>query len=92
MVGVFFAEPVKDTLWFHVLGVGFIGWLATIVFGAIFLFKWTKQKWENRNVKYDEDGYRIWTKPEVKQPSIITEFVKAKYNKYCPKIDWDYKK
>lgn len=28
-------------------------------------------------------------KIKVKQPSIITEFVKAKYNKYCPKIDWE---
>ena len=25
---------------------------------------------------------------EEKQPSIIIEFVKAKYHKYCPKIDW----
>jgi hypothetical protein len=25
-------------------------------------------------------------KPE--QSNIITEFIKAKYNKYCPKIDW----
>jgi len=23
-----------------------------------------------------------------KEPSIISEFIKAKYNKYCPKIDW----
>lgn len=28
-------------------------------------------------------------KTKVKQPNIITEFVKAKYNKYCPKIDWE---
>lgn len=31
-------------------------------------------------------GERKRTK--IKQPSIITEFVKAKYNRYCPKIDW----
>lgn len=91
-IGAFFAEPVKNSVWFHMLVAGFIGWGVSIIFGAVGLFKWTKEKWENRNVKYDEDGYRIWTKPEVKQPSIITEFVKAKYNKYCPKIDWDYKK
>lgn len=24
-----------------------------------------------------------------KKPSIIKEFVKAKYNRYCPKIDWE---
>jgi len=26
---------------------------------------------------------------KVKQPSILSEFIKAKYNKYCPKIDWE---
>lgn len=86
--GLFFAAPVKDTLWFHALGAGFMGWAATIIIGTIQLFKWSKEKWENRHVKYDENGYRIWTKPQPKQPSIIVEFVKAKYNKYCPKIDW----
>lgn len=24
-----------------------------------------------------------------KEPSLIKEFIKAKYNKYCPKIDWE---
>lgn len=24
-----------------------------------------------------------------KQPSIVAEFIKAKYNRYCPKIDWE---
>jgi hypothetical protein len=91
-VGVFFAVPVKDTLWLYMIEFGAIGWLAAIIFGSIALFKWIKEKWENRHVKYDENGYRIWTKPEAKQPSIITEFIKAKYNKYCPKIDWDYNK
>jgi apolipoprotein N-acyltransferase len=91
-VGLFFAVPVKDTLWLYMIEFGAIGWLAAIIFGSIALFKWIKEKWENRHVKYDENGYRIWTKPEAKQPSIITEFIKAKYNKYCPKIDWDYNK
>lgn len=26
--------------------------------------------------------------PYEEKPSIIIEFIKAKYNKYCPKIDW----
>ena len=26
---------------------------------------------------------------KVKQPNILSEFIKAKYNKYCPKIDWE---
>ena len=74
----------------HMLTAGFIGWGVTIVLGAAALTKWAKEKWENRHVRYDKDGYRIWTPVEPKQPSIIVEFVKAKYNKYCPKIDWKY--
>lgn len=26
---------------------------------------------------------------QEKKPSILIEFVKAKYNRYCPKIDWE---
>lgn len=29
------------------------------------------------------------SKEHEEQPSIILEFVKAKYHKYCPKIDWN---
>jgi glucan phosphoethanolaminetransferase (alkaline phosphatase superfamily) len=87
-IGVFFAEPVKDSVWMYILSIGLLGWVAAIIFGGIALFKWSKEKWENRHIKYDSDGYRIWDEPIEKQPSIITEFVKAKYNKYCPKIDW----
>jgi hypothetical protein len=91
-IGTFFAVPVKDSVWLHMLVAGALGWVAAIIFGAVGLFKWSKEKLENRHVKYDEDGFRIWDKPREKQPSIITEFVKAKYNKYCPKIDWNHNK
>lgn len=89
-VGLFWVTPIKDSAFLHMLTAGGIGWLISIVIGAIELFKWAKEKWENRHVRYDKDGYRIWTPVEPKQPSIIVEFVKAKYNKYCPKIDWKY--
>ena len=91
-IGAFFAEPVKDSVWFHMLLTGALGWLVAIIFGGIELYKVLKEKWENRGIKYDEDGYRIWDEPREKQPSIIAEFVKAKYNKYCPKIDWNHNK
>ena len=86
--GLIFDEPVNNSLWFHMLAAGFIGWGVTIIFSVAGLFKWTKEKLENRHIKYDEDGYRIWDPVKEKQPSIIKEFVKAKYHKYCPKIDW----
>lgn len=87
-IGLFFVTPTKDGIFMNILGIGAIGWLVAIIFGGIELFKWAKEKWENRHVRYTELGYRIWDEPKEKQPSIITEFVKAKYNKYCPKINW----
>lgn len=88
LFGLFFAEPVKDSLWYFMLAPGFMGLVASIVIGLIALFKWAREKWENRHIKYDTNGRRIWERVKEKEPSIIVEFVKAKYNKYCPKIDW----
>jgi len=35
---------------------------------------------------YDSQGKKIYHKP--KNPNIVAEFIKSKYKKYCPKIDW----
>lgn len=88
LFGLFFFDPVKDTVWSHMLAIGVIGWAFAIAIGGIEFFKWAREKWENRNIKYDENGYRIWEPVKEKESSIIVEFVKAKYSKYCPKIDW----
>ena len=87
-IGLFWVTPIEDSLFMHMLVGGGIGWVFSIIIGAIQLFKWSKEKWENRNVKYDEDGWRIWEPVKEKEPTIIKEFIKAKYNKYCPKIEW----
>jgi hypothetical protein len=87
-VGLIWKTPEKDTFFVFTITLGFIGWVIAIFVGGIELFKRSKEKWENRHIKYDEHGYRIWTSPKPKQDSIIVAFVKAKYNKYCPKIDW----
>ena len=91
LIGLFFAFfgiPEKDSLYMHMIGIGIIGWMLSIVFGAIALFKFLKQKWDDRGIKYDEDGRRIWNPVKEKESSVIKEFIKAKYNKYCPKINW----
>lgn len=91
LIGLFFVEPVKDSLFMHALATGAICWAFLIIIGIIELYKFLKEKWENRGIKYDEDGYRIWN-PEPKQDSIIVSFVKASYNKYCPRIEWNNNK
>lgn len=86
-IGLFFVTPTKESLFINMLFIGGIGWMFAIIIGCVALFKWIKEKWENRHIRYDENGRRIW---EPKQSSIVAEFIKAKYNKYCPKIDWKH--
>ena len=63
-------------------------WMIAIAIGIWGGTKWLIKKWSEPKIKYDEDGYRIWN-PEPKQDSIIVSFVKASYNKYCPRIEWN---
>lgn len=39
-------------------------------------------------IGYNWYEYKQPKPKKEKSPSIVVEFVKAKYNKYCPKIDW----
>ena len=57
-VGLFFTLPTKDGTFMHILVIGGIGWMFSIVIGGIEIFKWAKEKWGKRNIKYDESGYR----------------------------------
>ena len=95
--GLFWKLPQKDTLYFHLVGIGIVCWLAGIVFGGIELFKYLKEKYQDRRYRkirkiyYDEDGNRIpeHIRQKEEKANIIVEMVKATYHKYCPKIDWN---
>ncbi len=69
--------PGAIMLWFGLTGVG-------IYHGIMYLI----QKIREPKIVYDNDGYRVY--PE-KKSNLVVEFVKAKYNRYCPKIDWTNK-
>jgi hypothetical protein len=57
-------------------------------FGLYYLVKFIYNKIKERNEpKYDEDG-NIVIRGRAKKPNILVEFIKAKYNKYCPQITW----
>lgn len=63
----------------------FIGLVTGIYHGLKYMINSIRDWNYNRTIKYDENGYRIYREPKV---NIVKEFVKAKYHKYCPKIDW----
>ena len=78
----------KDGFLEYCMAFGIIFWLCGIVFGIIkgiqFIVELRKEK-RRKKIYPDKNIYKI---PTTKEPNILIEFIKAKYNKYCPKIDW----
>lgn len=58
-----------------IIGGGF----NSIIFGGLSLF-FIIRYFKNKKPKLIN---------EEKKPNIVAEFIKAKYNRYCPKIDWE---
>jgi hypothetical protein len=68
-------------IWFVALTVG-----ATA--GVIYLIQRAKGK--NKKLIWSAEEYEWVPNPDYRETlgTVIREFFKAKYNKYCPKIDW----
>lgn len=77
--GLFFVLPENDGLYFIMVTTGVGLWIPCVVFGLTYLISKLFEKWKER--KYNRY-------PEEPKTNIIVEMVKAKYHKYCPKIDW----
>lgn len=95
---IFFVAFTKGSFLYHIQMIGafvlFFAGIISTIFGAIHLIKRAKEKREDRHRKYvwingDYVENPNYVGPAVKRPNLIVEFVKAKYNKYCPKIDWE---
>lgn len=84
-IGVFFIAPEKHTLYEFMALLGSFIWLGMIGWGISGLIQMYQQRKRKSKIRYNEHGYRIYEEPKA---NIIVEFVKAKYGKYCPKIDW----
>jgi hypothetical protein len=75
-------------LWIGVI----IGCLITL---PIYLYKRRKEKKQQKHLRFiwneELDDYMINPDyvPYEPKPNILIEFIKAKYHKYCPKIDWN---
>ena len=92
LICAFFISPEKDSLYLYMASLGAMIWVVAIVVGGVEGYKAFKDWNYRRKIKYDENGYRIWDQPKEEKTYLVVEFAKAKYNKYCPKIDWVDKK
>ena len=88
LICAFFVSPEKDSFYLFLSTLGAVAWVIGIILGSIEGYKVFEDWNYRRKIKYDENGYRIWNEPKQKKTYLIVEFAKAKYNKYCPKIDW----
>jgi hypothetical protein len=75
-LGFFFYIPDKGSLLWGIMGVGCILWGSLILVGITWAIVKTVEYLKSK--KSDDE----------KTDNIIVEMVKAKYHKYCPKIDW----
>jgi hypothetical protein len=75
-LGFFFYIPDKGSSLWVIMGVGCILWGSLILAGITWAI--------TKTVKY----LKSKKSDDEKTDNIIVEMVKAKYHKYCPKIDW----
>jgi hypothetical protein len=64
----------------------------SLIFGIIHLVKCIQDKKRENHKQFIWDNFGNYIKNPAyvePRPNIIKEFIKAKYNKYCPKIDWN---
>jgi len=78
--------------------VGLITWGVVAVIALVSAIMYlisirTKKKLKrSREFIWDENGDWVPNPnyvPHVEKPNLLVEFIKAKYNRYCPKIDWE---
>jgi hypothetical protein len=76
------------TIWWQWYIGGFIVMFGLLVFGVILLARMLKDRRYQKRLeeRWDENGNYI--PREENKPNLLIEFVKAKYNRYCPKITW----
>lgn len=85
-VATMFTTLYQGTFFGHIWIGGFMFWVVTIIVLIYFGIKALVENIKNKKRKvYDDYGNRIYP---VKKSNVLIEFIKAKYNKYCPKIDW----
>lgn len=81
----------QGTFWYGCYIFGFIIMFAIVMVGLFLLFSELKERRrrKRRAARFDENGNYRYYEDEPEKQNIIVEFIRATYNKYCPKIDWN---
>ena len=81
-----FIKVEKNTLFEFLVVGGCLFWTGLIVIGVIEGVKHLRE-YTTTDKSYYSETENKWVYEKTKV-NLTTEFIKAKYNKYCPKIDW----
>jgi hypothetical protein len=85
IVGLFtHIEP--KSFWEFCQLTGCMVWSGLIIIGIIRGVNYLRE-WSTSDEDYYSETENKWITKKAKV-NLTTEFIKAKYNKYCPKIDW----
>jgi hypothetical protein len=82
----FFTHIEPKSFWEFCQLTGGVFWGGLIIVGVFEGVKYLREYTTTDDSYYDETQNKWITKKA--KVNLTTEFIKAKYNKYCPKIDW----
>jgi hypothetical protein len=82
----FFTPIETKSFWEFCQILGCMVWAGLIVVGIIEGIKYLRE-YSTTDKSYYSETENKWVYEKTKV-NLTTEFIKAKYNKYCPKIDW----
>ena len=82
-----FIKVEKDTLFEFLVVGGCLFWAGLTIIGVIEGVKHLREYSTSDDSYFDEQQDK-WVTKKAKV-NMTAEFIKAKYNKYCPKIDWE---
>jgi hypothetical protein len=85
-IAAIFLKVDKGSLFEFLVVGGCLFWAGLTVIGVIEGVKYLREYSTTNESFYDSQQDR-WVTKKTKV-NMTTEFIKAKYNKYCPKIDW----
>lgn len=78
-ISLFFGyTPIEGSVFNAMINGGIFLWIVGGSVGLVYGISYLADKYKNRSKVIKE----------AKSEHIVVEFVKAKYNKYCPKIEW----
>ena len=91
IIGLFDVYPVGSALFDDLMLIGLFTWvcviLLSIIVSLILLVNYFADMYKDYNVeKFLKEVGQEKSEPK---PSIIIEFIKSSYKKYCPKINWE---